>query len=139
MNVTNNGKFALLLLLKETSSALLPSSSMCMVMWVHSINKNRETHGEYVIYHIYWKIASYLLEYGIIFIGICYHIYWNILTYLLEYVSYRIYWNMLSYLLEYAIIFIGICYHIYRNMLSYVFINCYLATVIKIIFKNLQA
>ena len=65
-----NGKFALLLLLKETSPAVLSSSSM----WVHSINKNRETHREYVV----------------IFIGICYHIYWNLASYLLEYV----YWNM---------------------------------------------
>ena len=50
-----NGKFALLFLLKESSPAVLSSSGM----WVHSINKDRETHGEYVI----------------IFIGIYYHIY----------------------------------------------------------------
>ena len=100
-----NGKFALLLLLKETSPAVLSLSSM----FVLSINKDRETHGEYVI----------------IFIGICYHIYWNMLPYLLEYVTifigicYHIYWNMLPYLLEYVTIFIGICYHIYWNMLPY--------------------
>ena len=51
-------------------------------------------------------MLPYLLEYAIIFIGICYHIYWN----------------MLSYLLEYVIIFIGICHHIYRNMSSYLFV-----------------
>ena len=50
-----NGKFALLLLLKESSPAVLSSSSI----WVHSINKNREAH----------------LEYGIIFIGMLHHIY----------------------------------------------------------------
>ena len=112
-----NGKFALLLLLKESSPAVLSSSSM----WVHSINNDRETHRNiYIIificiwHHIYWYVASYiLLEYGIIFIGICCHIYWNMLSYLLEYVIisigvfHHIYWNMLSYLLE---------------MLSYVFI-----------------
>ena len=71
----DNGKFALLLLLKEYSPAVLSSSSM----WVHSINNDRETHGEYVIifiricYHIYWNMASCLLEYVIIFIGICNH------------------------------------------------------------------
>ena len=62
MNVTNqiyNGKFALLLLLKESSPIVLSSSSMR----VHSINKDRETHGEYVI----------------IFIGLCYDIYWIML------------------------------------------------------------
>ena len=109
-----NGKFALLLLLKESSLAVLSSSNM----WVHSINNDRETHGEYVIfigicYHIYWHMASYFLEYGIIFIGIWHHNYWNMASYLLEYVilfigiCYLIYWNMLSYLLEYVpIIFI---------------------------------
>ena len=71
-----NGKFALLLLLKESSPAVLSSSNM----WVHSINNDRETHGEYVIifigiwHHIYWNVASYLLECGI-FIGIWHHIY----------------------------------------------------------------
>ena len=81
-----NGKFALLLLLKESSPAVLSSSSM----WVHSINNDRETHGEYVIIfigiwqHIYWNMA-YLLEYGNIFIGKWHHIYWNILSYLLDY------------------------------------------------------
>ena len=71
---------------------------------------------EYICFHIYWNMASYLLEYGIIFIGIWHHIYWN----------------MASYLLEYGIIFIGICCHIYWNMLSYlleyviIFIYCYL-------------
>ena len=40
-----NGKFALLLLLKEYSPVVLSLSSM----WVHSINKDRESHGEYVI------------------------------------------------------------------------------------------
>ena len=59
-----NGKFALFLLLKESSPADLSSSSM----WVHSINKDRETHG---------NILSYLLEYVNILIGICHHIYWN--------------------------------------------------------------
>ena len=79
MNVTNNGKFALLLLLKETSLAALCSSTM----WVHSINKERKTHGEYVIifigicYHFYWNMLSYLLEYVIIFIGIFYHVNWQ--------------------------------------------------------------
>ena len=93
-------------------------------MWVHSIDKDRETHGEYVIFigiwhHMYWYMLSCLLKYVTIFIGICYHIYWNMLPYLLEYVTifiricYHIYWNMLSYLLEYVIIFIGICHHIY--------------------------
>ena len=83
------------MLLKETSLAVLFSSSM----WVHSINKDRETHGEYVIifigicHHIYWNMSSYLLEYVIIFIGIRHHIYWNMPPYLLEYVT----------------IFIGIC------------------------------
>ena len=72
------GKFALFLLLKESSPAVLSSSRM----WVHSINKDRETHGEYVI----------------IFIGTCYHIYWNIQSYLLEYVT--------PYLLEYVVILI---------------------------------
>ena len=109
-----NGKFALLLLLRETSLAVLSSSSM----WVHSINKDREAHGDILSYlleyvfisivichHIYWNMLSYLLEYVIIFIGICYHIYWNMLSYN--------YWNMSSFLLEYAIIFIGICHHIY--------------------------
>ena len=43
-----NGKFALLLLLKESSPAVLSSSSM----WVHSINNYCETHGEYVIIFI---------------------------------------------------------------------------------------
>ena len=51
-------------------------------------------------------MASYILEYVVIFIGICCHIYWN----------------MLSYLLEYIIIFSGIYYHIYYNMSSYLFI-----------------
>ena len=94
-----NGKFAILLLLKETSPAVLSSSSM----WVHSINKDRETHAEYVNifigiwHHIYWNMASYLLEYVVIFIGICCYIYWN----------------MASYLLEYVVIFIRICFHIY--------------------------
>ena len=122
-----NGKFALLLLLKEFSQAYL--SSNCM--WVHSINKDRETHGEYVIifigiwHHIYWNMASYLLECGIIFIGIWRYIYWNMASYLLEYgiifigIWHHIYWNIVSYLLEYGIIFIGICCHIYWNMLSY--------------------
>ena len=30
-------------------------------------------------------MSSYLLEYGIIFIGIWHHIYWNMASYLLEY------------------------------------------------------
>ena len=73
-----NGKFALLMLLKETSPAVVSSSSK----WVRSINKDRETHGEYVIfirtcYDMYWNILSHLLEYVIIFIGICYHIYYK--------------------------------------------------------------
>ena len=109
-----NRKFALLLLLKEYSPAVLSSSRM----WVHSINKDRETHGESVIiligiwHHIYWNMLSYLLEYVIIFTGICYHSYWNMASYLLEYVVLsigiccHIYWNILSYLLEYVIIFI---------------------------------
>ena len=73
-------------------------------------------------------MLSYLLEYVIIFIGICYHIYWNMSSYLLEYatiligICYHINWNILSYLLEYVIIFIGICYHTYYNILSYSFI-----------------
>ena len=37
-------------------------------------------------HHIYWNVASYLLEYDIIIIGICCLIYWNMLLYLLEYV-----------------------------------------------------
>ena len=52
-------------------------------------------------------MKSNLLEYIIIFIGICYHIYWNIL----------------SYLLEYAIIFIGICNHICWNICHTIFIG----------------
>ena len=92
MNVTNNGKFALLLLLKETSPAVLCSSKM----WVHSINKDRETHD--VIIFIGIAKLSYLLDYVVIFIGICCDIYWNVL-----------------YLLEYVVIFIGMCY-IYWNM-----------------------
>ena len=70
-------------------------------------------------HHNYWIMASYLLECGIIFIGMWYHIYWNMASYLLEYDSIfigiccHIYWNMLSYLLEYVILFIGICHHIY--------------------------
>ena len=106
-----NGKFALSLLLNEYSPAVLSSSKK----WIHSINNDRETcaHGEYVTifigichhifgmwHHIYWNVASYLLEYGIIFIGIWHHIYWN----------------MLSYLLEYVVISIGICCHIYWNI-----------------------
>ena len=65
-------------------------------MWVHSSNKDRETHGEYVI----------------IYIGIFYHIYWNIIIVIFNGICHNIYWNMLSYLLEYITIFIGIC-HIY--------------------------
>ena len=74
-----NGKFALLLLLKEISQAVLSSYSM----WVHSINKDRETPRQYGIMfieiwnHNYWNMLPYLLEYGIIIIGICYHIYLN--------------------------------------------------------------
>ena len=70
-------------------------------------------------------MASYSLEYGIIFIRIWHHIYWNMTSYLLEYdiifirIWHHINWNMLSYLLEYAVILIGICCHINRNMLSY--------------------
>ena len=109
MNVTNiyNEKFELLLLLKESSPAVISSSSM----WVDSINKDRETHGEYVIifiricYHTYWNMSSYLLVYVIIFIGIYYHIYWNILSYLLEYV--------IMFIGICHTIFIGICHHIY--------------------------
>ena len=100
-------------------------------MWVHSINKDLKTHGEYVIY-IYWNMLSYFLEYGIILIGIwhhiywsmasyligiCHHIYWKMLSYLLEYVT-IFYSNMLSYLLDYVIIFIGICHHIYLLLIS---------------------
>ena len=140
MNVTNNGKFALLLLLKETSPAVKCSFSM----WVHSINKDRKTHGEYVIIfigmlylleyaifigigYIYWNMLSYILEYAIIYIGIC--------LYLLEFVifiiCYHIYWNMSSYLLE-NVITIGICYHINLNMLPYL-----LEYVIYIIFLRI--
>ena len=43
--------------------------------------------------YIYWNMLPYLLEYVIIFIGICYYIYWNVT------------------------ISIGICYYIYCNML----------------------
>ena len=76
-------------------------------------------------YHIYWNMASYLLKYITIFIGICYLISWNMLSHLLEYVTifigicHYIHWNMSSYLLEYVIIFIGICHHIYWIMTSY--------------------
>ena len=52
-------------------------------------------------------MSSYLLEYVIIYIGICNHIYWN----------------RLSYLLEYVIIFIGISYLIYWNMSHHMPIN----------------
>ena len=72
-------------------------------MWVHSINKDRETHRG-ICYHIYWNMLQYLFEYATIFIRIC-HIYWNTLSYLLEY--------MLPYLFEYVTIFIRIRYHIY--------------------------
>ena len=48
------GKFASLL--KEKCTAVISSSSM----WVHSINKDRETHREC---HIYWNMPSYLSEY----------------------------------------------------------------------------
>ena len=70
---------------------------------------------------IYWNMLSYLLEYVII--------YWNMASYLLEYVTifieicYLIYWNMSPYLLEYAIIFIGICYHIYWNIRYHIYCN----------------
>ena len=86
MNVTDDGKIALLLLIKETSPAVLSSFSM----WALLINKGRTTHGEYVIFI---GMLPYLLE--------CYNIYWNMLPYLLE--CYNIYWNMLPYLLEYII------------------------------------
>ena len=52
---------------------------------------------------------------------------------------------MESYLLECGIIFIGIWHHIYWNEASYlweygiIFIYCYIATVIKITSKKLQA
>ena len=74
-------------------------------------------------------IISYILEYGIIFIGMWHHIYWNMAPHKLEYVviSIGIYnhikWNILSYLLKYVIIFI----------------YCYIARVIKITSKQLQA
>ena len=58
------------------------------------------------------NMLSYLLEYGIIFIGICCHIYWNISPYLLKYVNIFI-GICYIYLLEYAIISIGIGHHIY--------------------------
>ena len=79
-------------------------------------------------------MASYILEYDIIFNRIWHHIYWdmasyhicwNMESYLLECgiifigIWHHINWNMLSYLLEYAVIFIVICCHIYWNMLSY--------------------
>ena len=60
---------------------------------------------------------NYLLEYGIIFklfIRIWDHIYWNMASYILECVImfigiwHHIYGNMTSYLLEYAVIFIRI-------------------------------
>ena len=63
-------------------------------------------------------MESYLLECGIIFIGIWHHINWNMLSNVLEYVVIsigiccHIYWNIKSYLVEY-VIFIIICHHIY--------------------------
>ena len=74
-------------------------------------------------------MESYLLECGIIFIGIWHHINWNIL---LEYdiiligICCHIYWDMMSYLLEYVaisigiyvVIFIIICHHIYLLLYS---------------------
>ena len=56
MNVTNNGKFALLLLLKWSIPDILSSSSM----WVHSINNDRMINNRLIIT---W--------------GICNHIFWN--------------------------------------------------------------
>ena len=47
-------------------------------------------------------MLSYLLEYAVIFIGICCHVYWNIK----------------SYLKEYVIIFIVIGHHIYSLLYS---------------------
>ena len=79
-------------------------------------------------------MASYILEYDIIFIGIWHHIisigiwnhiYWNVASYLLEcgiiFIGMwdHIYWNMASHKLEYAVIFIVICCHIYWNVSSY--------------------
>ena len=58
-------------------------------------------------HHIYWNVASYLLEYVVISIGIYNHTYWD----------------MLSYLLEYIIILIGICIlFIGIRYVSYLFI-----------------
>ena len=57
-------------------------------------------------------MASYILEYDIIFIRIWHQIYWDM-------ASYHIYWNMESYLLECGIIFIGMWHHIYWNMASH--------------------
>ena len=73
-------------------------------------------------------MASYILEYDIIHIGM-WHIYWNVASHKLEYavifivICCHIYWNMLSYLLEYIIIFSGIyyfiiCHHIYLLLYS---------------------
>ena len=90
-------------------------------------------------------MTSYLLEYDIIFngilhhiiyIGIWNHIYWNVAS---------IYWNMAPHELEYVVISIGIYNHIKWNILSYllkyviIFIHCYIARVIKITSKQLQA
>ena len=72
MNVTNNGKFALLLLLtlSKTSADVLSSSSMR----VHSIIiKERETHMGNMLYLLKYVIFSII--YVIIFIKLCYHIY----------------------------------------------------------------
>ena len=75
-------------------------------------------------YHIYWNMESYLLECGIIFIGMWHHIYWNMASHKFEYavifigICCHIYWNMLSYLLEYINIFIIICHHIYLLLYS---------------------
>ena len=67
------------------------------------------------ICYIYWNMASYLLEYGIIFLGICYQLHWNmkslfigichtiyieICYHIYWNMSHHIYWDMLSYLLE---------------------------------------
>ena len=59
-------------------------------------------------------MTSYLLGYGIIYIGIWNHIYWNVASYLLEYVviSIGIYNHIL---VKYIIIFIIICQKLHQD------------------------
>ena len=94
--------------------------STCTYMSTSRMHR-RPFEGRHLVgmwHHIYWNVALYLLECGIIFIGIWHHINWNMLSYLLKYdiiligICCHIYWNRLSYLLEYVVIFSRIYCHI---------------------------